>query len=96
MGLTTPAFTVYMVAYRQSKRELTPYLGESAFSNYVISGAIAEIASSFIWTPMEVLKGRMQILETKGKASFMRLVSNIYQKEGLRGYFRGYWMVGHS
>lgn len=91
-ALTTPAFTIYMVSYRQCKQELTPYLGESAFSNYVISGAMAEITSSFIWTPMEVIKGRMQIKEGEAKASTWNLVKQIYRKEGVRGYFRGYWM----
>lgn len=59
--LTAPAFTAYMVAYRQTKRELTPILGSDALSNYIISGAVAELASSFIWTPMEVVKGRVQL-----------------------------------
>lgn len=91
VALTTPAFTVYMVSYRQCKRELTPYLGESAFCNYVISGAAAEIASSVIWTPMEVVKGRMQILESSGRNTFW-LMKDIYKKEGVKGFFRGYWM----
>lgn len=59
--LTVPAFTTYMVAYRQTKRELSPILGPDALSNYIISGAVAELASSFIWTPMEVVKGRVQL-----------------------------------
>jgi solute carrier family 25 (mitochondrial iron transporter), member 28/37 len=81
-----------MVSYRQCKQELTPYLGEAAFSNYVVSGAVAEITSSFIWTPMEVLKGRMQIKEGQTSGSTYQLVKQIYRNEGVRGYFRGYWM----
>jgi solute carrier family 25 iron transporter 28/37 len=91
VALTTPAFTVYMVSYRQCKRDLTPYLGESAFSNYVISGAVAELTSSVIWTPMEVVKGRMQILEAQNRNT-MWLIGDIYRKEGIKGFFRGYWM----
>lgn len=92
LALTTPAFTIYMVSYRQCKHELAPYLGETALSNYVVSGAVAEISSSFIWTPMEVLKGRMQIKEGLSKTSTYQLVKQIYRNEGIRGFFRGYWM----
>ncbi|CAN6674325.1 hypothetical protein TRVA0_051S00936 [Trichomonascus vanleenenianus] len=92
VALTTPAFTVYMVSYRQCKRELTPYLGGDAISNFVISGAVSEILSSVIWTPMEVVKGRMQILETTGKKTTFDLIRDIQKKEGPKGFFRGYWM----
>lgn len=92
VALTTPAFTTYMVSYRQCKRELAPYYGETAMANYVISGAVAEIVSSVIWTPMEVVKGRMQILDSAGPSSTMALVNRIYHKEGIRGFFRGYVM----
>lgn len=95
VALTTPAFTTYMVAYRQSKRELAPYLGGDSLANYIVSGTNAELASSFIWTPMEVIKGRMQIATAGegGKApSTIGLVRRIYAAEGLRGFFRGYWL----
>lgn len=79
-----------MVSYRQSKRELTPYLGENSITNYVISGSVAEIASSVIWTPMEVVKGRMQI-SSSGVGTF-ELIRDIKRNEGIKGFFRGYWM----
>lgn len=79
-----------MVSYRQTKRELTPYFGENSITNYVLSGGMAEIASSFIWTPMEVVKGRMQI-SSSGIGTFA-LMKEIKQNEGIKGFFRGYWM----
>lgn len=79
-----------MVAYRQSKRELTPYFGSDSMTNYIISGTNAELASSFIWTPMEVVKGRMQI--SKSGTSTFKLLKSIYATEGIKGFFRGYWI----
>jgi hypothetical protein len=49
-----------------------------------------QIGSSFIWTPMEVVKGRMQI-SASGITTF-QLLKEIKQTEGMRGFFRGYWM----
>lgn len=88
LALTTPAFTTYMVSYRQTKQSLHPYLGDG-ISNYFVSGAVAEITSSVIWTPMEVCKGRSQISESRGLITLMK---DIYKKEGVPGFFRGYWM----
>lgn len=87
--LTTPAFTAYMVAYRQTKLELTPVLGADAVSNYILSGTAAEVASSFLWTPMEVIKGQAQLSASK---STLNVVRSIYKQDGLKGFFRGYWM----
>lgn len=95
LALTTPAFTVYMVSYRQCKQELTPYLGDTALSNYFISSSVAELASSGLWTPMEVIKGRMQIHEGP-KATTFDLIRDIYHTQGVKGFFRGYWMVCYS
>lgn len=79
-----------MVAYRQTKRELTPHFGSDALSTYILSGAAAELASSFIWTPMEVVKGRMQISQS-GMSTF-DVLKSIHGSEGFKGFFRGYWM----
>lgn len=85
-----PGFTAYLVAYRQTKSWLSSTLGATSITNYVISGAMAELASSFIWTPMEVLKGRMQISSTRQR--MRTIMKDIYLNEGMVGFFRGYWM----
>lgn len=90
IALTTPAFMIYMVAYRQSKAYFTPYLGESTLANYAAAGSVAELFSSTIWTPLEVLKGRMQLAPSGYRTA--DLVRKIYKEEGVRGFFRGYWM----
>lgn len=88
VALTTPAFTIYMVAYRQTKHELAPVFGHDALATYIFSGAAAELSSSFIWTPMEVVKGRTQLSEAR--MSTLSVVRSIYRAEGIKGFFRGY------
>ncbi|KAK9450725.1 mitochondrial carrier domain-containing protein [Limtongia smithiae] len=87
---SAPAFAVYLVAYRQTKRELSAQFGASSALTYVLSGLAAEIASSVIWTPMEVIKGHMQITHGAGVVSSLSVIRRIYQTEGYRGFFRGY------
>lgn len=90
IGLSVPGFTAYLVAYRQSKAQLSPYLGPTSLANYIVSGSVAEIASSCVWTPTEVLKGRMQIA-SESQTSW-QLVRSIYKLEGIRGFFHGYFL----
>lgn len=92
IGMSAPAFTVYMVSYRETKQALSPYLGETALSNYVVSGAVSQLSSSFLWTPMEVMKGRMQIHQGTSSWTFGALFKHIYKHDGVQGFFRGYWM----
>jgi solute carrier family 25 iron transporter 28/37 len=91
MLLTTPATTIFLCAYTAAKNELEPHLGNSVH-NWVISGTIAEVASSFLWTPMEVLKSRLQISTSDVDGKLLYQVRDIAKKEGLKGFYRGYIM----
>ncbi|ORY82546.1 hypothetical protein BCR37DRAFT_402643 [Protomyces lactucae-debilis] len=96
--LTTPAVALYLCTYRQLKQMLIPTLGEGNM-NYIVSGTGAEIVSSFLWTPLEVLKARLQIsgAPVAGLASsnttLMGQLRLIARDEGMRGFYRGY-LVG--
>ncbi|KAK9481126.1 mitochondrial carrier domain-containing protein [Lipomyces japonicus] len=92
VGFTTPAFTIYLVSYREAKKDLAPYLGQDSAYNYVISGTIAELTSSLLWTPMEVVKGNMQVKSDKTPGGTFAMMKRMYQTQGLKGFYRGYWM----
>lgn len=92
IGMSAPAFTVYMVAYRETKERISPYFGETALTTYICSGAVSQLSSSFLWTPMEVIKGRMQIHQGSSSWTFGSLFKHIYKHDGITGFFRGYWM----
>lgn len=89
--ITTPAVALYLCSYRQAKESLMPYLGEKT-PNYILSGCIAETMSSFMWTPLEVLKARLQISSSSSSGSLMVQVRELYRAEGVRGFYRGYLM----
>ncbi|KAJ1547818.1 hypothetical protein HK096_010883 [Nowakowskiella sp. JEL0078] len=69
---------------------------------HALAGASAEIVSGLFWTPMEVIKNKLQIsgnLTSLGivesrreKINARNLAIDIYKKEGLHGFFRGYWL----
>ncbi|KAK9239259.1 mitochondrial carrier domain-containing protein [Lipomyces kononenkoae] len=90
--MSTPAFTLYLVSYRQAKQEFAPYFGPNSGQTYIASGVFAEITSSVLFTPMENIKGRLQLKNGPGIESTWELVMNIYKNEGFKSFFRGYWM----
>lgn len=90
VALSVPGFTAYLVAYRQTKASLSETLGPQSLTNYIASGAVAEIASSWIWTPCEIIRGSQQI--SFKSQSTLSLISRIWREEGLRGFYHGYWM----
>ncbi|GAA5864473.1 hypothetical protein JCM1840_000512 [Sporobolomyces johnsonii] len=98
IGFSVPALSVYMMTYESSKR----YFAEQFVSKeeapsllqqlpiFVASGTAAELASGMIWTPLDVLKSRLQ----KGGegTSAIALMRKIVREEGPKGLFRGYWL----
>ena len=96
-----PGGAIYYGAYEVSNKLLEKRFGENRFSNYCLAGSIADIISSFIYTPMEVLKLRNQgyadqqlsgSSKNEIKSSFQEIRS-ILAKEGPFGFYRGYWVL---
>jgi solute carrier family 25 iron transporter 28/37 len=57
-----------------------------------LSGCIAELAGSVLFTPMEVLKARLQISRSGEEGKLLYQLRHIAAKEGIRGFYRGYVM----
>lgn len=91
IAITTPAVALYYCTYRGTKNYLKPHLGDST-SNYLVAGTVAELVSSLLWTPLEVVKSRLQISRTKQDGRLLYQLRDIMRKEGVRGFYRGYVM----
>ena len=91
IGITTPAVALYYCTYRATKASLMPYLGDSTY-NYIAAGISAELASSLLWTPLEVIKARLQISRTGRDGKLLYQLRDIAAKEGIKGFYRGYAM----
>lgn len=91
VAIVTPAFALYLCTYRQAKASLQPYLGDTT-TNYAAAGAIAELVSSLLWTPFEVIKARLQISTTATEGALLHNLREIARTEGLKGFYRGYFM----
>jgi solute carrier family 25 iron transporter 28/37 len=87
----TPATALYLTTREAAQIALTPHLGDSAL-NDASSGVIAELAGSVLFTPMEVLKARLQISRSGKEGKLLYQLRDIAQKEGFRGFYRGYVM----
>jgi len=91
IALVTPATCIYLMSYRSTKDYLKPYLGDSTL-NFLASGTVSELVSSVIWTPLEVIKARLQISTTATEGKLLPNLREIYKHEGMRGFYRGYLM----
>lgn len=57
--------------------------------NNAIAGLTGHLASG-VFYPLELIKIRLQVNEEK-KVKILKLSKEIYHKEGLRGFFRGFY-----
>lgn len=88
---SVPALSVYLSCYELSKQTLHSHnIQRDTITSHLVSGCAAEVAAGMLFTPMEVLKNRLQ---TQSKnTNTVSLISSVYKNEGIRGFFRGYWM----
>ncbi|GAA6007416.1 hypothetical protein JCM10207_006334 [Rhodosporidiobolus poonsookiae] len=98
VSFSVPALGVYLTTYEASKRYFSekwlPQDREASLWQqlpvFVAAGTASEFASGCIWTPLDVLKSRLQ----KGRegTSAIALMRKIVREEGWMGFQRGYWM----
>lgn len=87
---SVPALSVYLSCYESTKTFLAGHaVGRGSILNHLVSGCVAEVAAGTLFTPMEVMKNRLQTAQGESGRS---LAKTIWRDEGLRGFFRGYWM----
>ncbi|SGY79714.1 BQ5605_C008g05208 [Microbotryum silenes-dioicae] len=99
IAFSVPALSVYLMSYEASKRYLAEQLLPPGVKPtvlqqmpvFMLSGLAAEFASGAIWTPMDVMKARLQ-KGGEGTTSASKLLRKIWKEEGYRGVFRGYWL----
>ncbi|KAM0746545.1 mitochondrial carrier [Meredithblackwellia eburnea MCA 4105] len=98
VGLSVPALSIYLTSYEASKRffgkhllpeSKTPTLMQQ-IPVFLLAGTAAEITSGLFWTPLEVLKSRLQ--KGEKETSTVKLLAKIWREEGYRGVWRGYWV----
>ncbi|BGP47427.1 hypothetical protein JCM10450v2_003279 [Rhodotorula kratochvilovae] len=98
IGFSVPALSVYLATYEASKR----YFSENWLPRheqptllqqlpvFVAAGTAAEFASGAIWTPLDVLKSRLQT--GREGTSAIALTRKILHEEGAIGLMKGYWL----
>ncbi|GAA5805377.1 mitochondrial carrier domain-containing protein [Helicostylum pulchrum] len=89
---SVPALSVYLTCYESTKQVLDRHyhIDRHSVYSHLISGCFAEVAAGTLFTPMEVLKNRLQT--QRGESNNRVLISHIFKQEGIRGFYRGYVM----
>ncbi|CZR58250.1 uncharacterized protein PAC_08141 [Phialocephala subalpina] len=87
----TPATALYLTTREAAHNAFLPHLGDGAL-NDATSGVTAELAGSILFTPMEVLKARLQISSSGEEGKLLYQLRKIAGTEGFRGFYRGYVM----
>lgn len=68
----------------------SPSITPSTLSNIFLAGCISGLISSFITTPIELIKIRQQLFFDKNKIpTVWQVTQMIWKKDGLRGIYRG-------
>ncbi|KAJ3306287.1 hypothetical protein HDV03_000209 [Kappamyces sp. JEL0829] len=83
-----PANSVYLVSYDESKKMLQRHFAMPPVQTYLVAAVAAETISAVFFTPMEVMKQRMQLSPVP--VSVQGLARQIYAEAGWRGFYRGY------
>ncbi|GAA5986863.1 hypothetical protein JCM10908_000929 [Rhodotorula pacifica] len=98
IGFSVPALSVYLATYEASKRYFSEHFLPKdrdigilqQLPIFVAAGTAAELASGAIWTPLDVLKSRLQT--GREGTSAVALTKKIIHEEGWMGLMRGYWV----
>ncbi|KAI8799919.1 mitochondrial carrier domain-containing protein [Cladochytrium replicatum] len=99
VAFSVPAMSIYLTSYDVIKATLGHRLpgGEESAVVHGASACVAEGLSGLLWTPMEVLKNRLQTTSLQGPDRGLsdlqktaNLAASVYRAEGLRGFYRGY------
>jgi solute carrier family 25 protein 43 len=72
------------VAAAKSKKD-----DRMTFAQTFVSGGISGVASRTITSPLDVVKILFQVGTKETKAGFMQSFSNIYKRDGLKGFWKG-------
>ncbi|GAA96183.1 uncharacterized protein L969DRAFT_84047 [Mixia osmundae IAM 14324] len=95
LAVGVPALTAYLSVFEGSKslimRKVNP--DDSLIHQlpiFVTAAIMAQLSSAVIWTPLDVLKSRLQA--GRDGTSALNLLVKIYKTEKLRGFYRGYLM----
>lgn len=127
LALSVPALSVYLFIYDCMKSIISDSsnpLTETSPLTHLTSATIAEIFSGLFWTPLEVIKSKLQMQRHDHYSSLqefhsspttptgslpnlnrqqvsnsypsqsktIKICSRIWNREGIQGFFRGYWL----
>ncbi|GJD12501.1 Mitochondrial substrate carrier family protein E [Galdieria sulphuraria] len=101
VAFSIPAHALYFASYENAKRALEKR-GVNEEISPTMAGVAAEFFGGLLWTPQDVIKQRSQLQGAPGViddgkyANLRRSVQTVWLEEGLRGFYRGYFIAFFS
>ncbi|KAI9342826.1 mitochondrial carrier domain-containing protein [Obelidium mucronatum] len=102
LAFSVPGLAVHLSAYELAKQRFGLALssdgGITPKDNvlvHALAATAAECVSGAFWTPMEVMKSKLQVETSRisKRNATLDLAKKIYREEGMRGFFRGYFVT---
>jgi len=91
LASSAPISAIYTTAYEGVKERILPHLSKNnQWLAHVVAGGMASVATSFVYTPSECIKQRMQV--TAHKSTWLA-VKTIMKQDGPFGFYRGWTAV---
>lgn len=100
LALSGPCNAIYFTSYRETRRWLgTEADGGSVAWKDVMAGTVAELLAGLLWTPLDVVKERLQVknqaLDVDGRRQISvtgrAVLQEVLSERGVAGLWRGYW-----
>jgi hypothetical protein len=94
VAFTTPAHALYFLGYEFGKKYIQPNKPADQKGPLVhfSAGLVAECMGALIWTPMDVVKQRLQTQQGTVKyKNSLHAIMTIGKQEGIRGLYRGFF-----
>jgi solute carrier family 25 iron transporter 28/37 len=96
---TIPGHALYFAAYEYSKKVLNKITNSPADNNptvHLVAGLLADAAGAATWTPMDVVKQKLQVYNrsTSGEVRYhnsWQTAATIIKEDGFKGLYKGYW-----
>ncbi|KAI9304087.1 mitochondrial carrier domain-containing protein [Cunninghamella echinulata] len=85
--LCVPALTVYLSSYDTTKQILSEKLewDKASAGTYMVAGLVAEALAGIFFTPMEVLKNRLQVFSSSSATQQQQQQNGIIEEENEEG-----------
>lgn len=84
-----PYRAIYFYSYANSKKNFSKYVKADSPILHVMSAFVAGFSAVSVTNPVWFIKTRMQLDESRAGITIRQVISKVYQKNGITGFYKG-------